>query len=370
LKVLITNGYLDNYAGSEVVVRDLAFELRRQKHEAWVYSPKLGRIAEEIRAGGVRISDDLAQFPHAPDIIHAHHHSQALEALLYFPRTPAVFSCLSAKYLVEEPFYFPRFVKYVAIDEPCRERTLRVPNVPSERVEIILNAVDLDRFKVSKRLPASPKRALVYSNYANGFTHLPAVRRACKHVGLKLDVVGRSHGNAVVDPESLLPRYDIVFAKASCALQALAAGNAVVLCDFPGAGPMVRMDNVDHLRRMNFGAGVLTRPLAAKNLVEEILLYDADDSARVTAVIRSEAGLPAAVRRWIEIYKEALAEFQGSEQDLHAEFLALRSYVNRWSYDSRRAWEKKQLERLKSIPLVGHPVHYVATQLARRYMPL
>ena len=40
-------------------------------------------------------------------------------------------------------------------------------------------------------------------------------------------------------PEELLPKYDLVFAKARCALEAMATGCAVVLCDFAGLGSMV-----------------------------------------------------------------------------------------------------------------------------------
>ena len=55
----------------------------------------------------------------------------------------------------------------------------------------------------------------------------------------------------------MLGQYDIVFAKARCALEALAVGNAVVLCDTVGVGPMVTTGEVDRLRRLNFGVRAL-----------------------------------------------------------------------------------------------------------------
>jgi hypothetical protein len=370
VKVLITNAHLRHFAGSEVVVRDLALELQRQGHEPWVYSPVLGALGAGIRSAGVPVARDLADLPGVPDIIHGQHHRPALDALLFFPATPAIFSCLASKYLNEAPFYFPRFLRYVAIDEPCRRRMERVPNISPQRIEVILNAVDLARFTTRCHLPARPRRALVYSNYANGFTHLPAVRRACRRAGLRLDVVGAAHGNPTAHPETLLPRYDIVFAKASCALQAMAVGNAVILRDFPGAGPMVRLENMQVLRPMNFGAGTLTRRLEADALVEEIARYDAADEARVSEIIRAEAGLTPTVHRWLDLYRSVLEEFEASPQDFHQELRALRDYVAQWSYENRRVWEIEQLARLKSIPWAGRHLHYLATQLLRRHLAL
>lgn len=51
----------------------------------------------------------------------------------------------------------------------------------------------------------------------------------------------------------MLGGYDLVFAKARCALEAMAVGCAVVLCDVGGLGPLVTRAQVQHLRRWNFG---------------------------------------------------------------------------------------------------------------------
>src|SRR5206468_3631377 len=111
--------------------------------------------------------------------------------------------------------------------------------IPEERVRVLLNFVDLQRFKPRGPLPARPTRALLFSNYAREETHLTAVREACARTGLALDVIGEGVGNVWVRPEEALGNYDLVFAKARSALEALAVGSAVVLCHATGAGPMV-----------------------------------------------------------------------------------------------------------------------------------
>lgn len=367
MRILITNAHLEHYAGSEVVVRDLALELQRRGHEPLVYSPKLGAIAQELIVRGVQVTDQLSKLRSVPDIIHGHHHPQTLEALLHFPSVPAIFVCLAATYAVEEPFYFPRILRYVAVDERCRQRIAGAPAVPPDRIEVFLNSVDLERFRSRGPLPARVKRALVYSNYADRSTHWPAVRKACRRAGLDVDVVGRKAGNATTNPESILPDYDIVFAKSCCALQAMAVGNAVVLCDFPGAGPMVASANFDSLRRMNFGAGVLVNPLQPEYIRKEIERYDPADAAEVSRRVRKEAGLADAVTRWLALYSSVVEEFRSLTRDPDAELQALSSYMGRWDYGKRIEWEQERLQRIQAVPVIGRSLRYFARRLLQKW---
>src|SRR5207253_11139176 len=98
---------------------------------------------------------------------------------------------------------------------------------------------DLARFARRRPLPPRPRRALIFSNRAHEYTFIPAVRSACRRRGLELDVGGAGVGRTVDNPETLLPNYDLVFAKARCALEAMAVGSAVILCDADGLGPLV-----------------------------------------------------------------------------------------------------------------------------------
>ena len=359
LKILITNADLSDYAGTQVVVRDLAVELFRQGHQAIIYSPKLGAVAEEIRKAGIVVTERLANLNTAPDIIHGQHLA-AIHAWLQFPSVPAIHVCHGSKGPAEDPLCFPRVLRYIAVDQPCRERIKSVAGIPPERVRVIYNAVDLDRFQPRSPLPAKPRRALVFSNNADSTTHLPAIGKACKQAGLQLDVVGCRSGNSLPNPEKILPDYDIVFAKARCALEAMAAGNAVVLCDQMGLGKMVSSENVDALRPMNFGAGVLVRPLKPELICAEIDKYDAADAARVCQRIRSQAGLADAVRCWIKLYTEVIEEFSRTPRDVNEEFRALGVYWNQWNYQHRVEWEREQLRKLESIPLIGKPLLFFA----------
>jgi hypothetical protein len=182
--------------------------------------------------------------------------------------------------------------------------------VPPERIRVIFNSVDLARFRPRGRLPERPGRALLFSNYANEGTHLGAVREACSRAGLPLDVIGAAAGNPATEPEAVIGQYDLVFAKARCALEAMAVGSAVILCDFRGSGRLVTSADVEEFRRWNFGARLLRQPLDPQVLLAQIERYDPIDATRVSRRIRASAGLADQVDQLIALYREVLAEWR------------------------------------------------------------
>jgi hypothetical protein len=348
LRVLITNLSLTARSGTETYVRDLACRLLRLGHAPVVYSPLLGEVARELRAATVRVLDDLDGLE-PPDVIHGHHHPELMTALLRFPGVPAVFVCHSRDFWFDGPPSFPRIRRHVAVDDDCRERLAVADGVREDQIRVILNAVDLERFRPRPPLPSRPRRALVFSHYAAEHTHLPAVREACARAGLELDVRGNESGRPCARPEEVLGGYDLVFAKARCALEALAVGAAVVLCDFAGAGPLVRAADVDRLRRLNFGRRALDRPLAAETLLAEMARYDAADAAEASRRVRAAAGLDEAVASFVALYHEVVAEQAAAgPADAAAELRDASAYLSRLMpfnallAETRRADRKEQ----------------------------
>ncbi|HSS47480.1 MAG TPA: glycosyltransferase, partial [Thermoanaerobaculia bacterium] len=257
MRVLLTNGALVNRAGSELYLVEVATRLLALGHSPIAYSPVLGPLATELRAVTIPVVDDLAAVAEPPDVIHGQHHLPAMSALLHFQGVPAVFVSHGWAPWEEAPPRFPRILRYVAVDYTTRERLVSESGILPERVEVVLNFVDLDRFQPRGPLPAAPRRALVFSNQASEANYLPVVREACSRLGIAPDVAGVAAGRPVAAPEALLPGYDVVFAKGRAALEAMAVGAAVVLCDQAGAGPMVTMKNFDRLRPLNFGIRTL-----------------------------------------------------------------------------------------------------------------
>jgi glycosyltransferase involved in cell wall biosynthesis len=370
MKILITNVFFDGYAGTEVVTRDLAQGLTRAGHRVTIYSPRLGSIADELRGSAVHVTNDLFSLTDAPDIIHGHHHQPLMVALLRFPMTPAIYLCHDATASEDEPCAFPRIRKYLAVDERCRHRIRKTLGETAGDVEIVPNAVDTDRFRPRLPLPEKPRRALLFSNYAHNGTHLPAVRNACRLARLQLDVMGRAMGTGSAHPESALPGYDLVFAKARCALEAMAVGNAVVLCDFAGVGPYVTAADFDSMRAKNFGGALLIQPLSAAALLRQIMRYDASDAQALSARVRTEASLNGVIARWESIYREVIANFRVADLDRAEESRMTAFYLSRWHYYRRRDWELAQIRRLRSIPVLGKAIYKAAKWTLRRWNPI
>jgi hypothetical protein len=356
LRVLITNRVLASRTGTELYVRDLARALLERGHHPVVYSPLLGPVAAEVRALTVPVVDDLARVGAPPDVIHGHHGLETLAALLAFPGVPAVAFCHSWIGWPDVPVRFPRVLRYVAVDHTCRDRLLFEHGVPEDRVHVALNAVDLERFRPRGPLPPRPGRALVFSNAAGGKgSQLAAVREACEAAGIALDVAGSASGKPLERPEEALGRYDLVFAKARAALEAMAVGAAVILCDAVGTGPMVTTGNLSDLRPLNFGMRALRERPTPEALAREIARYDAADAAEVSRRVRAEAGQGALADELVALYREVLDEHRaGPPADPAAEERAAAAYLQ-WL--APRLHERDLLKtgfaRLLQVPVVG-----------------
>ena len=290
-----------------MVVRDLALGLHAAGHRPAVYSPQLGKIAAEISRSGIPVVADLKNLSEIPDIIHGHHTLETVMALRRFPSVRGIFVCHDRLAWHDIPPLSARIHRYVAVDLNCRER-FTLAGIADDRISVITNAVDTERFRLRPPLPAHPRKAVVFSNYAGTGTHLEPVTLACSRLGIELETIGSGSGTVSLQPEKVLGNYDLVFAKARCALEAMAVGTAVVLCDTSGLGPLVTSANVGQLRPWNFGMRLLTSPLDPELIMAEIRKYDARDSMAVSRYIRGNASLATGVEHYLSLYREVLSE--------------------------------------------------------------
>jgi glycosyltransferase involved in cell wall biosynthesis len=369
LKILITNNTLAGRAGSEMYVRDTAIELLKRGQTPIAYSTVLGEVALELRAANITVIDDLTNLSLVPDLIHGHQHMELMTALLYFPETPAIQFIHNATSWYEKPIHFPRILRYVAVDQACRDLLL-AHRVPEARIRVLLNFVDLARFRPRRQpLSLQPKRALLFSNYASEETHLPAVRQACAQAQIQLDVVGSQTKTTSSRPEEILGEYDLVFAKARSALEAMAVGAAVVLCDYEGSGPMVTTANFAALRPLNFGRRTLTGPLEPGALLKEINRYDPEESFSVSQIVRASAGHEPVIDELISLYLEVIAESKrkGNWEKL-LEDRAAAGYLRQLKIDfaANADAAARVRKRLESVPVVGKIGVKLARALARQ----
>ena len=364
LRILITNNTLAGRAGSELYVRDLALALMRRGHYPVAYSTVLGDVAEELRRATVPVIDDLAQLGRAPDIIHGQHHLDAMTAMMYFPKTPAVFVCHGWLPWEELPPIFPSIGRYIAVDDLCRERLLTTEGVLERDIEVIYNFVDTERFQQRSPLPEKPRSALIFSNYAGDNRTTDALRAACARAGIeKVDVAGAGSGNIVDHPERILTGYDVVFAKGRCALEAMAAGCAVIVADFSGLGGMVTTDNVAGLRKLNFGVRTMqSGRVTEESVFRELQNYSADNTKQVSDWIRSDGNMSIAIDKWLRVYEHVLGDWvalpdESVNQMANAQLLASSKYLrslativkNRYELEYQYQQMSREMQRLEGF---------------------
>ena len=364
LRILITNSRLEGWTGTELFVRDIARGLLRAGHKPVVYSPRLGKLAAEIRKETVPVVDDLSQLSAPPDIIHGQHANETFTALLHFSNTPALYFCHDWYFPDDYPPRFPRILRYAAVDDQCYDKLVYECGVPEERAHIVCQFVDLERFVPRPALPARPRRAAILCNHTKENEHLQAAREACARRGLALDVYGAGVGKTCARPEEVLRDYDIVFAKGRAALEAAAIGAAVVVYWWRRLGPMVNSDNLEQLRANGFGVrsmGPQLTPEEFGNSIEQALeCFDPADAADVSQRVRAVAGRDAAVDELLKLYELVIADYAAAPADRESEGRAAAAHVRsislRFSQQREAIFDSTTFrfgEQLRRTPGIG-----------------
>ncbi len=372
MRVLITNLNLEGWTGTELFVRDVARGLLAKGHRPILYSPRLGRLATEIRNETIPVVDDLSQVATPPDIIHGQHVNETITALLHFSNVPAIYVCHDWYFKDDYPPRFPRVLRYVAVDDQCYDKLIYECGVPEDKTQIICQFVDLERFQPRSPLPARPRRAAILCNHTKENEHLKAAREACSKRGVTLDVFGAGVGRTCERPEAVLRDYDVVFAKGRAALESAAVGAAVVVYWWRRLGPMVTTGNLEQLRTDGFGMRAMSSQLTAEEFgraidraLEE---YDPSDAADVSRRVRAEAGSDLAMNELLRIYEEVIAENAATPHDREKEAHAAAAHIRNLTLDFRRQRESvfnsttfRVGERLRRTPGIGK----LARSLAR-----
>ncbi|MHA4808864.1 glycosyltransferase family protein [Flavitalea flava] len=310
MNILITNIELGHRSGTVVYVFELAIGLKEKGYNVEVYTRKIGETAMDLIKEGIQVTDDPGQLINIPDIIHAHHNLTSIDVLKRFKDVPVLFFLHDRLYFYDIPVKNPRILKYIAVDYNCLDRLLIEAKIPCHYTSVIYNWVNTDRFKCRKDFAVRPSSALVFSNYAKSNNHYHIIASACRKYGITLDVIGAGTGNYIKQPEQVLLKYDLVFAKAKAAMEALSTGAAVVLCDYSGLGEMVAPERLEYLRKFNFGMKTLTRHFDEDHIIEEIRKFNGDNNRLNAEWIREHASFTRILEQLIQLYQQTIVDYQ------------------------------------------------------------
>ena len=289
LNILLTNLVIGGLSGTEQHVRTLAHALMRRGHVVAVYSPSAGEGVPPIPSDGVRVCDTLDAVGFEPDLLHCHHLPCAIDAVLRWPRTPSLFVVHDASAWHDALPPVEAFDAIVAVDQNCSDRATR--EAPGVSVQIVPNPIEQERIVVARR-KQKPRSLLIYGKSAGKSAWNRRVRIGAVANGIWSFRVLEDDR----DPLSRLGQFDVILARARCAMEACLSGAYTVLFDRGLCGGAVTPQNVEHLLKWNFGRGVFKESLTFRRLNELIRGYSADralESARILQPLVDPATIAA-----------------------------------------------------------------------------
>jgi Glycosyltransferase Family 4 len=354
MRILMTQRELIHRAGSELFTVEVATELGKRGHEVAVFCPRLGQLANIMFAAGVWIKPRLAEIPWVPEIIHGQHHLQAMAAIGYFLKVPAIYHCHGYFPWVEQVPLHPRIRTYVMMCQWMVGGLEPKFGIPRDRVEVMPNFVNTSRFSQVRTAPDRPRRAVLFSNAGLPLKELAKLESACREEGLSLDKIGMAYGTQQPRPEIFLLDYDLAFAVGKSALEALACGCAVIPV-IPGqAGHLITMENFAEWAYANFSPRYYASAaqIDTQWLNGELRAYSPKTAAQVTAKVRGEYALSDAVDRLEKIYRGAIDDYteQGPGPDV-AEFAP---YLERLSLEVDAMWKELEHHRQNARLIEQH----------------
>lgn len=350
LRILMTTLELRVRRGAQNVTRDLALGLRAAGHDVTLYTRAGGAVADDLRGAGFAVETSLGALRDPFDVIHGQHLVSCSPVLAQYPDTPAVFVAHDNVSWFDAAPILPNIRLYAGVSRAIAERVAHDAEVDAAKVRIVLNGVDMDRFRPGPAPNTPPRRALAFAKNAD---HVAVVREACARRGIEVDFVGEAASVQLEDPAKALPLYDLVFASALAALEAMACLRPVIVCDGRGMAGMVDEARYAAWRPENFGLGVLNAPLSAERALAELDRFDPAEAARVGERFRAEGGVAQWVEQYVALYREAMAtpapspEARARQWGRHLERWTPRPH-EQWGWTHERQAYTNEFRRLRA----------------------
>ncbi len=306
MKILITNRALAIPEGSETAVYTLALELKGCGHEVMVYSPRTGQVSQKLVDKGVYVGAAVSLFGGQPDIIHVHHRECLRTVQDVYPNVPKVW--VSNGMVGEEnPHELEEFIDtYVAVSEEVKEHLLATCDTFSEDITVINNGVNCARFAPASVINEEPERIAVLSNRFNAgaFDDNEKKARQLPHC-LDIPIIGKLAGGAIWNVEREILKYDVIATAGRGAMEAMAAGRAVIAMGPHGIDGMIRPRTWRHYIRRNFSGRTKRIKANRDNLLAELRHYDRKLGAWGRSLAIDNFNIRNQADKYIQVYRLA-----------------------------------------------------------------
>lgn len=313
MKIVICNIQMSARTGTEIVTRDIALGLKNRGHRVTVLTLRGdGPIAAGLRAEGVPVVADAAEVGEA-DIIHINHMDSARGLLALNPHTPAIFVCHDATTDHSYARQQPSIKAYFGVSDACRLRIATDTGLPTERIGMMPNYLDLSRIPLRQALLSLYQhRWLFVAEKWQSDILAAKLKSVATRFSARLEVVGPWVDKIVDDLPSLCLEHNLVFASARCAMEASATGAGVIVCDPRGLGGFLTPEFWRDAGRHNLGYGCLDSPADIDSLSGAVRRWNPLEAAKVSRIIRAERDLSIGLDRLESVYRQVLAQIAGA----------------------------------------------------------
>jgi hypothetical protein len=304
MRILLTNSFMAARTGSEMAVFDMARALGGRGQTVGLFASVMsGRWRKQLMGHDIEAVDDVGQLTFRPQIIHGQHVVAFASCLQAFPECSVVQWIHDLTDPLDQPLRHPNIAAHVAVDE-ARAKRARDAGAAEANVHVIPNAVDLQRFAL--RPLNGNRQALCIIKRVGLDETVPVIRRACERAGWQVTFRGAGVGDEIDDIAQAYVGHDLVITSGRTALEAVAMGRNVVVCDYGGYGGAVDGASWRRLRATNFGLNAMTGALQEDVLAEQLALIDAEAGHLFGASIRSSLDLEAIAETVEALYMRVL----------------------------------------------------------------
>ncbi|HEY5317335.1 MAG TPA: hypothetical protein VIJ20_05105, partial [Solirubrobacteraceae bacterium] len=309
MRALLSYESFAGFAGTETYILTVARELERRGHEASVYTPNPGPIADQAREQGLRIIG-RGELPADCDVLLCSDAATCYELMELVGCPVRMFIAHSVDYALQ---YAPQLRQaggavVVMNDRVGRWVKSQARHPPVARLR---QPIDLGRFLDLGAPRARARRVLVSSNYLDG-ARVQLIERACRACGLELDSIG-AKSRMTSTPERALAEADIVIGLGRTALEAMAAGRAVYVYGQVGADGWVTPESYPRMEADGFAGMATGKALDGETLAAELRAWSPEMGEANRDLACAHHGARAHVTELLE-----LAQRIGSDGDCAA----------------------------------------------------
>ena len=306
MEILIINQSLVRFAGTELFTLEIASALTALGHNVTVYAPVIGKVVNNFAGCKFKITDDIQCLKSKEfDVIHAHHNVVSTFVRSIFPDIPMVFMSHGIVPLLEQPPYIDlNIAQFIAVSEEVRDNLVSNYDIDYNKIKIVRNFVDTDKFYIKNAPNKKLKNILVISN------HFPLknkriVNTAAHSIGAKVKYVGLPKLQ-VRNIHEYINRADLVITLGRGVLEACSCGRNVIVYDQYGADGFVDLSTFGKFRQNNFSGRYLRIDYNVELLIQEMKKYNPSLGYELRQKVCNEHSVYIIANQLLNIYNSTI----------------------------------------------------------------